>query len=84
MEVPMKAIEMKGTVDAQGLLHLDEPLSSIHPGRVRVLILVPDETDIDETEWLRGAARNPAFEFLNDPEEDIYTLADGRPFHVKG
>jgi hypothetical protein len=37
--------------------------------------------DIDEYEWLKAAARNPAFDFLNDPEEDIYTLADGKPFH---
>ncbi len=34
----------------------------------------------DESEWLQAAARNPAFDFLNDPEEDIYSLADGDPF----
>jgi len=31
---------------------------------------------IDEMEWLRAAAANPAFDFLKEPEEDIYTLAD--------
>jgi len=35
--------------------------------------------DFDETLWLKAAATNPAFDFLNDPEEDIYTLADGKP-----
>jgi len=35
----------------------------------------------DESEWLRAAATNPAFDFLKGPEEDIYTLADGKPFH---
>ncbi|HOU12085.1 MAG TPA: hypothetical protein PKZ84_03140 [Anaerolineae bacterium] len=34
--------------------------------------------EIDEVEWLYAAAHNPAFDFLRDPEEDIYTLADGK------
>lgn len=37
-------------------------------------------TDPEEMEWLRAAAANPAFDFLREPEEDIYTLADGQPF----
>jgi hypothetical protein len=40
--------------------------------------------DLDEKEWLQAAAINPAFDFLKDPEEDIYTLADGKPFHDQG
>ncbi len=47
-------------------------------------ILIPDQTDIDECEWLRAAATNPAFDFLKEPEEDIYTLADGKPFREQG
>ena len=34
----------------------------------------------EETEWLHAAATNPAFDFLKDPEEDVYTLADGDRF----
>lgn len=84
METPMKAIETTGTIDEQRRLLLDEPLPIVGPSRVRVLILVPEETEIDEQAWLRGAATNPAFEFLKDPEEDIYTLQDGKPFHDQG
>jgi hypothetical protein len=40
-----------------------------------------EEGEIDEIEWLRAAATNPAFDFLKDPEEDIYTLEDGKPFN---
>jgi tetratricopeptide (TPR) repeat protein len=40
-----------------------------------------DTEEIDEQEWLHAAANNPVFDFLNDPEEDIYTLADGKPFN---
>lgn len=36
--------------------------------------------EISEREWLRAAATNPAFDFLDDPREDIYGREDGRPF----
>jgi len=39
------------------------------------------EEEIDEKEWLRLANANPVFDFLKEPEEDIYTIEDGRPFH---
>ena len=76
----MKAVEITGTVDEQGQLHLDERLDIPRPGRVRVILLFPEDADISEHEWLRAAASNPAFGFLADPAEDIYTLADGKPF----
>jgi hypothetical protein len=44
----------------------------------------PEEPDINEAEWLQAAAANPAFDFRKDPEEDSYTLSDGRPFHEAG
>lgn len=80
MDVAVKAIETTGTVDAQHRLLLDEPLPVAGPTRVRVIILFPEE-DIDEKEWLYAAASNPAFDFLKEPEEDIYTSEDGKPFH---
>ena len=43
--------------------------------------LVPEENDINETEWHQAVATNPAFDFLKDPKEDIYTIFDGRPFY---
>ena len=78
MESPMKAIEVAGTVDEQGQLHLDEAVSALGPGRVRVILLLPDNSEIEEWEWLRAATRNPAFDFLKDPQEDVYTLDDGK------
>ena len=68
MELAMKAIEMTGTVDEQGHLHLDEPLTVPASSRVRIILLFPEEADIDEHEWLRGATSNSAFDFLKDPE----------------
>ena len=82
MRLRMRAIEITGRVAEEDRLHLDEPLPIVRLGRFRVIPLFPEEPDIDEKEWLRAAATNPAFDFLRDPEEDIYTLADGKPFHT--
>ncbi len=81
MDATVKAIETTGTIDAQHRLLLDEPLPVAGPTKVRVIILLPEEEDIDEKEWLYAAANNPVFDFLKEPEEDIYTSEDGRPFH---
>jgi hypothetical protein len=81
MQAATKAIETIGTIDAQHHLVLDETLPVVGPTRVRVIILLPEDSDISETEWLQAAATNPAFDFLKDPEEDVYTLSDGEPFH---
>ena len=39
------------------------------------------KAELEEYEWLKAIVKNPGFDFLKDPEEDIYTLADGEPFH---
>ena len=41
----------------------------------------PRANRIDEHQWIQAVANNPAFDFLKEPEEDSYTLADGKPFH---
>ena len=81
MEIPMTAIEMTGTVDEHSRLKLDGYLPFSGPKRVRVIVLSPLDGGIDEMLWLRAASRNPAFAFLADPEEDIYSITDGQPFH---
>ena len=82
METTMRAIEMTGTIDEHRQLQLDGLLPTPGPMRVRVIVLYPLNGDeIDETEWLKAAAHNPAFDFLNDSEEDIYSLTDGKPFN---
>ena len=80
----MKAIETTGVIDDQQRLVLDEAIPLPGPGRVRVIILVPEASDVDEKEWLQAAAGNPAFGFLRDRGEDFYTPSDGKPFHDQG
>lgn len=81
MDVASRAIETTGTVDADHRLLLDEALPISGPKKVRVIILFPEEIDIDESQWLKAASRNPSFDFLKDPEEDIYSMNDGKPFN---
>jgi hypothetical protein len=80
----LRAIEVTGTIDEHRQLQLDQPLPVSGPGRVRVIILIPEEVDIGEEDWLRAAANNPALAFLGEPEEDIYTLTDGKPIRDEG
>ena len=80
----MKAIEMIGRIEDKRHLFLDGPVPISGPSQVRVIILVNDEPELDEKLWLRAAAENPVFDFLEEPEEDIYSLKDGTPFHDKG
>jgi len=65
-------------------LRLDKPLPIAGRSRVRVIVLVPDEGDISEAAWTKTAATSPAFAFLKDAAEDIYSSADGNPFHDQG
>lgn len=46
---------------------------------LHVLILVTEEQEINEEKRLRATAANAAFDFLQNPVEDIYTL-DSRSF----
>lgn len=80
----MNAIETTGVVDAQHQLRLDKPLPIAGHSRVRVLVLVPEESDITETAWTNAFGTSPAFDFLKDAAEDIYTATDGEPFHDQG
>jgi len=82
--VVMNAIETTGVVDAQHKLRLDKPLPIAGQSRVRVIVLVPEEADISESAWAKTAATSPAFDFLKDAAEDIYTAGDGKPFHDQG
>ncbi len=77
---PLQAIEVTGTIDEKGQLHLDSPISEeVGQGRVRI-ILLREQAEIGEDEWLKAAVGNPAFDFLKDPAEDVYSVDDGQPF----
>ena len=71
----MKAIELIGDVDAEHRLHAQVP-EDLPAGPVRLLVLVPEQDQADET-WMRGVASEWS-EDLSDPRQDLYTLEDGQ------
>ena len=77
----LTAIETTGTINANHQIVLDEDLPSNAPSRVRVIVLFDEDADISEKEWMKAASGNEVFDFLNDEDEDIYTLEDGKPVH---
>lgn len=78
----MKAVELISNTDKDGNIKIEYKLSE-EKKNVRVIILYEKENaavdDNDLTEdYVTG---NPAFEFLSDPAEDIYSIDDGNPVH---
>lgn len=74
----LTAIETTGTIELNGRIVIDETFAVNAPLQVRVIVLIPDAEEVSENEWLKAAAKNEAFDFLNEAGEDIYTLADGK------
>ncbi len=77
----MKAIEINSKTDEYGNLKIEYPLNK-KDSKVRVLILMDDDylNSDDEKFWLQSISKDPAFDFLNDPDENIYSLKNGESF----
>ena len=78
----MKAIEINTKTDKQGHLKLNYQLNK-KDRKVRVIILIDEQSDdIDEEkEWINSIQSNPAFDFLKEPTENIYSITDGEQFN---
>ena len=78
----MKSIEINTKTDKEGHLKINYPLNK-KDKKVRVFILLDEQNDdIDEEKkWLNSIQSNPAFDFLKESSENIYTLTDGEPFN---
>ena len=84
MSHAIKAIETTGTMDNKNRIILDEPVEKKKKKNVRVIILFTEDNDIPERDWQIAASKNPVFGFLKEPDEDIYSTKDGKPFDAKG
>ena len=78
-----KAIETTGRINKRRKLDLKGKLPFKENTAVRVIILSLEDEEINEHEWLRAASTSPAFQFLEDPAEDIYSIDDGKPLNDK-
>jgi len=75
----MRAIEVFGEVSKDGNIRLSHPLP-VEVKRVKVIILIPEENELDDNLWLKSVNNSEAFKFLLDEKEDVYTPEDGKPF----
>ena len=78
----MKAIEINSKTDKTGRLKINYKLNRFD-SKVGVLILLDDDFSEKDEEaiWMSSISNNPAFDFLKDSTEDIYSLKDGEPFN---
>lgn len=65
---------------------MDGSISISHSGlkgdvAVRILILSEEDENSEEKNYLESISSNPAFDFLNEPAENIYSTKDGKPSH---
>ncbi|MBI5529397.1 MAG: hypothetical protein HY897_23985 [Deltaproteobacteria bacterium] len=79
----LRAFELDGMVDRNHRLRVDEPLPVEGPSRVKVIVLVPVVDELSERDYFRIAMNDPAFGFLKDSAEDVYSAADGKAFRDK-
>ncbi len=77
----MQAMEAYGHIDSKGLLQINTP-SPLKENEVKVIIMYTENDEMAEEQiWLKSISNNSAFDFLKDPEEDIYSLNYGKPLH---
>ncbi len=75
----MRAVEVKGVIGNDGFLKLEDPLE-FRNREVKVIILIPEDDILNDNLWLQGIMDNPVFDFLQEEEENIYTLENGKPY----
>ena len=77
----MKAIEINSKTDKHGHLRINYPLNKKN-SKVRVIILLIEDNESEEEKlWMQSISNNPSFDFLKEPEENIYSLDDGEPIN---
>lgn len=71
----MKAIKVMATIDEQGQLTLDYPLIIDKNSRVEVIVLIPEEAEIDEND-------KPKEEILEDFRQGWHEAMTGQTIPV--
>ncbi|MBL7684804.1 MAG: hypothetical protein JNK65_02085 [Deltaproteobacteria bacterium] len=81
----MKAIELIASINEKGHLVHSQALPFKKESVVKVIILSSDDPDNsveDEISWIKFASQNEVLDFLKDPQEDIYSLSDGKSLAI--
>jgi hypothetical protein len=75
----MPTVALPAHYDGERIV-LDQPYDLPVNASLVVTVLPSAAEGESEAAWLRAAAASDAFAFLANPAEDIYTMADGKPF----
>jgi hypothetical protein len=79
----MKTIETSGTLTKKGIIKLDDDINLKKSRKVKVIILLENDDDIDESEWIKSVSENPAQDILNEEIEHIYAVKDSKAYYGK-
>ena len=75
----MRTIELIAVVDEQHRLSA-EVLADVKPGTVKILVALPTDEEVEGGWWAQAISEIWTADW-SDPNEDIYTLEDGKPSH---
>jgi hypothetical protein len=77
----MKAIETTGNIDDRGMLCIDRPLAIANHSHLRIIVLVPEDTDIDPdddpTETVLEGLQQGFHEAITGQTLPLSQLSDG-------
>ena len=74
----MEAIRKIVEFDAEGNLKIS--MGKDFSNKKAEVVFLFEEDGVPEKDWMQLAMKGGAFDFWNDPAEDIYTLEDGTPY----
>ncbi len=83
-KLQFEVVENYGTSIAswQAVADFEQNKQTLLPKGVKDFLSSYFESDeISDEEWLKAVSSNPVFDFLKDPAEDIYTIANGKPWN---
>lgn len=75
----MKALKVMATIDEQGQLTLDRPLTTDKNSRVEVIVLIPEAADLDDTSQTEALAdfRQAWYEAMSKQTIPVAQLWEG-------
>ncbi len=88
IKLPKKALKESGLFpETEAFLELKDngllikPKNNSTPVTQRISEMDLPVSDWEDKEWLKASCDNPAFDFLKDKEEDIYSINDEKKFN---
>jgi hypothetical protein len=79
----MKTIETTGTLSKRGVIKLDDQVNLKYKRKVKLIISLDEDNEIDEKEWIKPVYGNPAFDILNYEIENTYTVNNSKAYYGK-